>query len=129
MPTRPKKKKAATSAYEMTREFKLRLPPDLSAWIEQRAKAKGWPQNRAIINALSSVDGLEKVADFGESLGDLKVLIARHSARISWHDLSDDLLNAVDAVLKAEGGAREAAIDRLSVVRSAMLKFKRLAKE
>jgi hypothetical protein len=119
-----RKKKAATPAFQMAREYKLRLPPDVSKWVEQRAKDTGWPQNRVIINGLASLDHLEKIRDFGEVLEDMKVWSARQGARVAWHDLSDELLNVVDAVLKAEGSAREAAIDKLSVVRSAMLKSK-----
>jgi hypothetical protein len=40
------------------------------------------------------------------------------------HQLSGDLLNAVDALLKAEGGAVRAAIERVRVERNAMLKTK-----
>jgi hypothetical protein len=119
-----RKKKAATPAFQMAREYKLRLPPDVSKWVEQRAKDTGWPQNRVIINGLASIDQLEKIRNFGEVLEDLKVIVARQGARIAWLDLSDELLSAVDAVLKAEGSAREAAIDNLNVVRSAMLKSK-----
>jgi hypothetical protein len=54
----------------------------------------------------------------------MKVWNARQSARVSWLELSEELLNAVDAVLKSQGAAREAAIDQLSVIRTAMLKSK-----
>ena len=119
-----RKKKAATPAFQMAREFKLRLPPDVSAWVAQRAKDTGWPQNRVIINGLASLDYLEKLRDIGALYEDMKVWNARQSARVSWLELSEELLNAVDAVLKSQGAAREAAIDQLSVIRTAMLKSK-----
>jgi hypothetical protein len=119
-----RKKKTATPAFQMAREYKLRLPPDVSAWVEQRAKDTGWPQNRVIINGLASLDYLEKLRGIGELYEEMKVWNARQSARIAWLDLSDELLKAVDAVLKSQGAAREAAIDQLSVTRTAMLKSK-----
>jgi hypothetical protein len=124
-----RQRKRVIPAYERGREFKLRLPPDVSELIEQRAKATGLPQNRVIINGLASLDYLEKLREFGEVLEDLKMWNARQSARIVWLDLSDDLLNAVDAVLKSQGGAREAAIDQLEVIRTAMLKQERESKK
>jgi hypothetical protein len=54
----------------------------------------------------------------------MKIVLAKQGARIKWQDLSDDLLNAVDAVLKTEGTAQQAAIDKLRVERSAMLRTK-----
>ena len=119
-----RREKAATPAFEMAREYKLRLPPDLSRWVAQRAADSGHPQNRVIIDGLASLDYLEKLRDIGELYEDMKVWNARQSARVSWLDLSHELLDAVDTVLKAEGLAREAAIDKLRVVRSVMLKSK-----
>jgi hypothetical protein len=49
------------------------------------------------------------------------VILARYGARITWHDLSDRLLKAVDEVLSAHGGAMLAAIDRLRAVRRTMV--------
>jgi hypothetical protein len=121
-----RKKKSATPAFQMAREYKLRLPPDVSKWVEQRAKDTGWPQNRVIINSLVSLDYLEKLRGIGELYEDMKVWNARQSARVTWLDLSHELLNAVDAVLKTEGSAREAAIDRLRVERTAMLKSSKI---
>jgi len=106
-----------------SREYKIRLSEDVAQRIEAKAKAEGRPQNRIIVNELESFP-VQGTRGLEELRGDFEVLLARYSARISWLDLSDELLNAVDAVLKTEGGAREAAIDKLRVVRSAMIKSK-----
>jgi hypothetical protein len=55
-------------------------------------------------------------------------VLARYSARIILSDLSDELLAAVDAVLKTEGSAQQSAIDRLRVQRNAMLKHEQETK-
>jgi hypothetical protein len=104
------------------REFKIRLPEDIAWRIEGKAKDKEWPLNRVIINELAAYPDLEQVGVLAETVGDMEVILAHYSARITWQDLSDKLLSAVDAVLKAQGGALQAAIDQLRVVRAAMLK-------
>ena len=103
-------------------EYKLRLPRDIAQRIEAKAKETGWPRNRVIINELAAYPRLERQSDLGEHIGELGNLIARYGARIEWLDLSEQLLAAVDAVLKAQGGVQQAAIDRLRAVRSVMLK-------
>jgi hypothetical protein len=121
----PRRKKKQ-SAFEMGREFKLRLPPDVSDRIEQKAKAEGRPQNRVIINELASFPELEQQRGLGELVIEIQTVLARHGARIAWHDLADDLLNAVDAVLAAKtGGELQAAVERLRVGRLAMLRSER----
>ncbi len=50
--------------------------------------------------------------------------VAHYGARIQWHELSDNLLKAVDAVLSAQGGGLPAALNRLRAVRSTMLKVR-----
>jgi predicted DNA-binding protein len=102
------------------REYKIRLPLDISERIEAKAKKEGRPQNRIIINELAAYPELEKFRDLSWMIGEAENTLARYAARIDWHGLSDDLLRAVDAVLKAEGGAVQAAIDKLRVVRNAM---------
>jgi len=106
------------------REFKLRIPQDVSERIEAKAKREGRPQNRVIINELALFPSLEETGDLADLIRAMEVIVARYGARITWHDLSDELLNAVDVVLKAEGGALQAALDRLRVVRSGMLLHK-----
>jgi hypothetical protein len=115
-----KKRRAAGEGHPLH----LRLPSDVMKLVETKAKKEQWPLNRAVINLLASIPLLEKIRDFDEVLGDLKVWNARQSARVTWLDLSEELLNAVDAVLKTQGSARDAAIDQLRVTRTAMLKSK-----
>lgn len=103
------------------REVKLRLPEDVAARIEQKAKSEGRPMNRVIVNELASVPYLERAAALDALVKNMSVVLARYGARITAHDLSDELLGAVDAVLNAEGGALQAAADKLRVVRTGML--------
>jgi len=121
----PPRKKQRTAATRPGREYKIRLPEDVADRIEQKAANEQRPQNRVIINELAAFPDLQKARDLAESVGDLKVLLAQHSARIMWLDLSVQLLSAVDGVLEAEGSnALQAAVDKLRVVRLAMLKSK-----
>jgi hypothetical protein len=55
-------------------------------------------------------------------VGHIDNLLARYGTRITWLDLSEQLLSAVDGVLHAQGGAQQAAIDKLRIVRNAMTK-------
>jgi hypothetical protein len=112
----PKKRGSAGQV----REYKIRLPLDISERIEAKAKKEQRPQNRIIINELAAFPTLEQHGELAKHVGEMGNMIARYGARIEWHDLSDELLKGVDAVLKAEGGAVHAAIDRLRVVRNAM---------
>ena len=105
------------------REYKLRLPLDISKRIEAKAKKEQRPQNRIIINELAAFPDLEqgggKLAENISTMGDV---LARYSARIVMHDLSDQLLQALDTALAAQGSAQQAALDKVRVIRSAMLK-------
>lgn len=111
------------------KEYKLRLPQDVADMIEIRAKAEQRPQNRIIINMLASVPRLEKGRLFEDLIGDMEVVLARHGRRISWHDVQDELLAAVDELLKSEGGAAQAALERLRAVRTGMLIAQRSLKK
>src|SRR5262245_45897534 len=111
------RRKTATA---QAREFKLRLPPDVSERIVAKAVDKGWPQNRVIINELADIPDLERYRDLAYLVQDMKNALARYGARVDALDLSDQLLAAVDRVLKAEGGAVQAALDGLRVVREKM---------
>jgi hypothetical protein len=122
-----KRKRAA--AFERAREFKLRIPEDVAKRIEKKALAEGRPQNRVIINELAAIPYLETLKSFAEQVEDMKVVIARHGAAIAWHDLSGELVGAVDALLGAEGGEERAAKERLRVVRSAMQLHERSKKK
>jgi hypothetical protein len=88
--------------------------------IDAKARENGWPLNRAIINLLASIPTLEAVEELANQVEDMKITLARHGAAIVWHDLSGELLAAVDALLAAEGGEERAAKERLRVVRTAM---------
>jgi hypothetical protein len=52
-------------------------------------------------------------------------VLARYASEIVMHQLSGEMLNAIDALLKAEGGAVSAAIERVRVLRNAMQATKR----
>ena len=118
MAPRPRRKKAALPRQD--REFKLRLPPDVAARIEQKAAAEQRPQNRIVINELAAFPGMERAAKLEDLIRQLETVILRHSARITWLDLSHELLAAVDGVLAAEGAELHAAVDKLRIVRRAI---------
>src|SRR5262245_26146091 len=100
------------------REYKIRLPEDVAQRIETKAKQEGRPQNRVIINELASVPDLEQTSKLATLVRDMEVVVARYASQITSHDLSDELLRAVDAVLSAQAGALPAAVERLRVVRA-----------
>jgi hypothetical protein len=112
------------TASARSREFKLRLPEDVADRIEAKAKAEGRPQNRIIINELAAYPRLEKIGELDEHVAHLENLLLKHSARIEWQELAEQLLAAVDEVLNTQGAAQQVAIDKLRAVRSAMLKRK-----
>jgi hypothetical protein len=105
------------------REFKLRIPQDVAAWIEAEAERQEKPMNRIIINSLADVPGLKRYRDFASQVEEMRNVLARYGARITTLDLSEQLIAAVDAVLKADGAsAVQSAVDKLRVLRNAMLK-------
>jgi hypothetical protein len=103
------------------REFKIRLPEDITRRIEAKANVEQRPQNRIIINELASFPELEKTRRLASLIGDMEVVLARYAAQITLHDLSDALLKAIDTVLAAQGAALPTAIERLRVARAGML--------
>jgi hypothetical protein len=103
-------------------EFKLRLPPDIATRIRAKAEREGRPQNRIIINELAEYPALNEVGTHAEHNREMEIILARYGARISAYDISESLLTAVDAVLKADGPvALESAVERLRVARLGML--------
>jgi len=114
------RRKQHRTAATRIREYKLRLPEDIAERIEAKAKVERCAQNRVIINELALYPNLEKQA----AAVDLDGLFAKYGARITWLDLSEALLEAVDRILKTAGTAQQAAIDKLRVERNAMLKTK-----
>jgi hypothetical protein len=120
----PRRKQRAPKPGD-TRDYKIRLPEDIARRIEAKAKTEGRPQNRVIINELAIYPHIESQSVLAERVRDMEIVLARYGSRIMWLDLSEQLLNAVDAVLAAEGSSVSAAIDRLRVIRSAMLTHQR----
>jgi hypothetical protein len=111
------------------RDYKVRLPEDVADRIAKKAATEQRPQNRIIINELASVPYLEQRSTFEELIQDMKITLARHGAAIVWHDLSTELLAAVDALLAAEGGEERAAKERLRVIRTAMVLHQRSTRQ
>ena len=100
----------------------LRLPPDVFERVEAKAKEKGWPLNRVIINELAACPYLEEQAKLGELSGTWKSS-SQDIARSTMAELGEPLLRAVDDVLAAKtDGERQARLDRLRVLRADMLK-------
>lgn len=105
------------------REMKLRVPEDIAARIEKKAKAKDRPMNRIVIDELADFPALEERASFAELLADMETTLARYGSRIVLADLDGPLLEAVDHVLAAKtDGELRARLDKLRVLRRDMLK-------
>jgi hypothetical protein len=100
----------------------VRLPTDIFDRVDAKAKAEGRPMNRIIINELAAFPHLDRQAKLGDHVRDLGVLLARYGARVTQVDLGEDLLRALDAALGARtDGALQPSLDRLRVIRAAML--------
>jgi hypothetical protein len=123
----PPRRKRVTTPGEY-RDYKIRLPEDVAQRIEAKAKGEQRPQNRVIINELAAFPDLEEVGKLARHVGHIEVLLARYASQLTSHDLSDQLLAAVDAALKADGGALQAAVEKLRVVRAGMLAHERTTK-
>jgi hypothetical protein len=108
----------------------LRLPADVFQFVEARAAEKQWPLNRAIINLLASIPHLETARTQEQVLQEMQIVLARYGSRVTLADLGDPILRAVDNVLAANtDGELQARLDRLRVLRSAMLKHEGVAKQ
>jgi hypothetical protein len=116
--------KATKPAFARGREFKLRLPPDVSARIEAKAEAEGRPQNRIIINELAEYPDLKSVGTLAEHLGHFDNMLLKYSARIEWLELVEDYNRIIDEVLATKGAAHEVALDKLRSARKVMQKHK-----
>jgi hypothetical protein len=119
-----KKKHAPGEGYEV----KLRIPPDVMAIVEEEARASERAFNRTIVNLLASIPHLKGEAKLAASVRQLDVLLPAMAARMTWHNLQDGLLNAVDAVLAAPANA-PAPLDKLRAARAAMLIHERQMKK
>ena len=123
----PRKKRVAPS---QTHPVHLRLPGDVFARLEAKAKASIWPFNRIVINELAAYPRLESDARRGELNDHIETLLARYGSRLTAADLSDALLHAVDRVLAAKSDSElRSAVDKLRVVRREMLKHVGTAKQ
>jgi hypothetical protein len=123
----PRKKKRAPGEGHPVH---LRLPTDVFEWIEERAEKEGWSLNRTIINSLAEIPALKKVRAQEDILEDMRNVLARYGSRIELADLSERLLRAVDEVLAAHNdGELRPRLDKLRVLRVAMLKNERASKE
>jgi hypothetical protein len=101
----------------------LRFPTDVFERITAKAKASGRPINRVIIDEAAAYPFLEMQQ---ESLNDMKTTLAQYGARLTVAALSESVLQAIDEILAAPTAIeRNAPIDKLRVLRNAMLKSKR----
>ena len=73
-----------------------------------------------VLNELASIPYMETLKCFAEQVEDMKVVLARHDAAIAWHTMGTELFAAIDAILSAEGGDLQAAIERLRAIRTGM---------
>jgi len=104
------------------REFKVRLPADISDRIEAKAEQKHQSQSRVIIDELAAFPDLERNFNYANLVEEMRNVLARYSTRITWLDLSEQLLAALDKALASEGSAQQAALDKCRVLRNAMVK-------
>jgi hypothetical protein len=117
----PRKKPASAQ----DRELKIRLPADVWQRVEAQAQDEGRPFNRIVINDLAAIPDLRQQRKLADHVGEMGNVLARYASEIVMHQLSGEMLNAIDALLKAEGGAVSAAIERVRVLRNAMQATKR----
>jgi hypothetical protein len=115
----PRKKK---SPAPQDREFKLRLPPDVSQWVEERAELERRPQNRVIINTLAAFPELEKQRKLAQLVSDMEIVLARYASRVTQTDMNEHLLAVVDQLLSANSTEISSLVEKLRVARSAMRK-------
>lgn len=126
MAPRPKKQKATTPAFKRGREFKVILPEDISRWVEAQAKDEGRPQSRVIINHLSRIPNLDRQANLGDLIRDMKVTLARYASRIIVADLTDELMRTLREMVKADDadnvGVLRAKVAKVRTILAAMEK-------
>lgn len=111
-------------------DYKIRLPEDIASQIAAIAKVEQRPLNRVIINRLAAFDALQDVGTLAERVRDLETILARHTedlkvilaranGRITWLELSEKLLAAVDELLDGRNVAT--AIEKIRAARTVML--------
>jgi hypothetical protein len=102
------------------REYRLRLPADVSEEIEKESLDTGLPQNRIIINRLARFGPNDKMATMDGLIGHMETLLAGYGSRLSGVELGEELLQAVDQILDAKPNELQARVDKLRVVRRAV---------
>jgi hypothetical protein len=114
------------SAPDQRRQLFLRLPEDISERIHAKAKATLTPLGRVVINELAAFPYLERQADLGDVVRDMKTILASYGARIAMSELNEAIKRALVEMLAAPTAAeREAHIDRLRVLHGALAKHER----
>ena len=102
------------------REYKLRLPAEVADRIAAKAQAAGKPQSRVIVDELTVFGPRENLRSLNETVEDLKVMVARYSARIIAVDLKDDVMRTLREALLADDannlGELRAKLSRLRVL-------------
>jgi hypothetical protein len=116
-------------AFEQNREFRLRLPPDLSDEIEKESAESGLPQNRVIINRLARVKPTDSLRKHEELNRDVEELLSRYSALITLKDFGKDVRQAIEDVVNAKPAELPVRVDKLRILYRNMLKLERTAAE
>jgi len=123
----PRKKKRAPGE---THSVHLRLPSDVFEWVEAEAEKTKWPFNRVIINTLADYPDLLNYRDFAHNVGEMRNVLAAYGSRISVSEINEPLLAAIDEALAAPSdGELKRRLDRLRVLRAAMLKHEQESKK
>lgn len=109
----------------------LRLPEDIFARIEAKAKAEGRPFRRIVINELAEQPYLAMQVKLSELIGTLETLMAKYTMRLEATGLNEDLVTIVDGMLaeRADSMQLQARLDQLATTRRAMLELESQAVE
>jgi hypothetical protein len=123
----PRKKKRAPGEGHPVH---LRFPSDVFKIVEARAEKERLPINRAVINLIAENPALQVKRSGEYILEEMKIVLAQYGSRITLAELSEPMLQAIDAVLAAKtDGELQSRIDRLRVLRANMLKHEQEAKQ
>jgi hypothetical protein len=111
------------------RDFRLRLPPDLSEEIEKESFDTGVPQNRIIINRLSRFGQNDRTVTLDGLINHMETLLAGYGTRLNNVELGEELLQAVDEALAAKPNEIQAKLDKVRLARRGMQAIEQQARK
>jgi hypothetical protein len=115
-----RQKKPVIPAYKQAREFKVRLPPEISKRIEDEAAKEGCSQSKIIVEDLRDIPDLRSQATALDLVGDMEHMLRRYGARLTYAELTDELLFAIRAADEANTAGKiselRAAMDQVNLI-------------